>query len=893
MPITYLSSGRDVRTNHILNPDFEIDAAYWRPLNANSTIEVVTGHQHNGAKSLKITGNGADFSDRYGATYDGPGILVSDVLGDVPGSVWVVASTSRDAANTGTTIGYLGAFKEDGAGNILNSGAMWLGTQGTDVRRAAFTPASYITGGFAPTDYVRPQISFENTASGTNVFYIDAVQVTADYWAGYGSPGWPDFISGNRTDGDDGLAYAWTGTPHASTSTGTALRWVDMPAVGEIGETYTITGAGFIPSEPVRVMVMPEIADNTYWDTTAEPDGTFEYSFTMPVHTGGITTVRVSGSAAFMGQPYADQEVIIPVPPPISAPPTTGTQKVNYFLDPRLEITDAETIIAKNYFHNPSPTSVLTGFSAAGTASIALDPTSAIKGAGGIKVTSSNAGSGIEIRPQEEQVKSDTSPTFTVYVRAREAMTITGSVYADYTMWPPENDCPGWGDFGWGEPYTFVKGWSHTFTAGEVKRFRVMPSIKSTGSGGTYPGIGDIGWALQIFGDGEFDIDGVWFGGGVDDGVDPDDFPGGEWEIPNAPLFFSGATANTDDYTYEWEGLPDASVSIQKARRPKYIRSSGWSFDRSMELVYLIDQPGGETAVAMVSDWDESSSSNVYFTTDGPADGVGEDLKNLGLVEGKHYAISFDLKSVMENYVEGYIGGVWDQLWFEADDAYLGIPMDHPLERRLTVPFTVGSGAAAVSVYCGRNWYTGYHLVDKVSIVEIDFNTAYSGNEVEELDILAAGAVPGGTYTAIADSAPAAVDGYYRAEALTVSGWTTLTEMLYDPDYKSDSVELTFTIPADASGARLSWSANWGPSIYLYSVPIPYFDGDTPDGGGFYYSWSGTPGESASIRSTTPPGPPPEIDARVWVGGTEQNVAEIRVVTGGVLQALDSIGITT
>jgi hypothetical protein len=895
--IHYLSSGRDVRTNHILNPDFEIDASNWRPLNSHSTIEVVDGHQFHGGKALKITGDGLDSGDRYGATYDGPvgSLAVADIRAPLTtGNVSLVASMSTDTA---ATTGYLGSFRYAEAAELtISGGSKYLGTVTSTPKRFSMDIGSYVSGGLDNTHYVRPQISFDNNGAG--VYYIDAVMLTADYFEDYSGTGWPSFISGNRTNGEDGLDYAWTGTAHASTSTGTATRWVDIPDTGVIGGTFTVTGDDFIPNEFVRVWVLPEVATSTYWDTTANADGTFEYSFTMPEHTGGATRVRVAG-AVFGNHPGAEQVVTIPTPPPLSPPPTTSTQKINYFLDPRLERTDGMTTLAKNYFFNGSPIDSLSGFTAAGTATIALDPTSAIKGVGGIKVTSPDAVSGIEIRPQDPGTFADDEPAFTVYVRAREAMTVTASVSADYTQWTLTDNF-GWGDFGWGEPYTYVEGWSHTFAADEVKRFRVMPKIKSTTSGGTYPGGNpgpDIGWVLQLFGDGEFDIDGVWFGAGVDDGVDPEGFPGGVYNIPDAPLFFSGDTPDDDTYTYEWEGTPRASISLKKAARTKFLRSYNAGIDT--EQNYILELPGGEKVAAMQSAWDEEGSDTSYFTADGRADGVGEDLRFLGLTEGTSYALSFDLTSAIENYNEGYVVGLWDQAWVTShDDAYIGIPMSHPTERRITIPFTVGAGSAEVSMSCYRNWYTGYHIIDNVSLVEIDFHMPqYWDAEYGvpgTLDILAAGAVAGGTYTALAD-APLADGDYYRAEyqAEAEGAWTTLTEVLYDADNKSEMREWTFTIPEGAVGARLAWSvADGSPYLNLYSTPVPYFDGDTEDADGFWYWWTGTPGESASIRSTEPPsgGPGVPIGAQVFVDGVGITAAEFRIAFGMQVVAISEMG---
>lgn len=883
MAIHYLSSGRDVRTNHILNPDFEIGAGYWRPINSNSTIEVVEGHQFHGGKALKITGDGMNAGDRYGATYDGPlgSLFVADIRAPLTtGSVCLVASLSTD---TPSTIGYLASFRyPDATETVISGGSKYVGAVDGTPKRFGMDIGSYLSGGLNNTHYIRPQVNFEH--DGPGVYYIDGIMVTADYKEG--NPGWPDFISGNRTNGVDGLNYAWTGTPHASTSTGTAVRWVDLPETSEIGATYTVTGAGFIPSEPVRVMVIPPIAKSTYWDTTANADGTFEYSFTMPTHTGGATKVRVSGKSAWDAHPYAEQVVTVPVPPPLDPPPTTATQKINYFLDPRLQVTEGQTVLAKNYFLNPSPTDTLNQYSAAGSASIALDPDASIKGEGGVTVTSPDVNSGVTFSYTHDR-NGNKDVNFTVYVRAHDAMTITGSDSADYTLQEDQYTTVGWGDFGWGETYSYVPGFSYTFAAGEVKRFRIYTRVTLPWQGGSYPGVGDIHYQWHLKGTGTFDVDAAMVGGGVDDGVDPDGFPGGVNSIPNAPLFFSGDTPDDATYTYEWEGAPDASVSLKKAAQTKYLRAYN-APSPALEPSYILELPGGERVAAVQGAWGESATNNTYFTADGAADGVGEDLRYLGLTEGKHYALSFDLTSAMENYIEGSIGGAYDQLWVESLDASLGIPMNHPLERRVTIPFTVGAESADVYGSLYRNWETGYHLISNVALVEIDLRMPQFEDSnrgvAETLDILALGAVPGGTYIATADEPLEEPADYYRAEyqAVAEGPWTTITELRADAANPYGMREWTFTIPEGAVGARLGWfSTNSWPYLNLYSAPVPFFDGDTPDGDGYWYWWDGTPGESASIRSTTPPPEPPgAIVARVLMGGEVVPVSDMRVKIG-------------
>jgi hypothetical protein len=476
-------------------------------------------------------------------------------------------------------------------------------------------------------------------------------------------------------------------------------------------------------------------------------------------------------------------------------------------------------------------------------------------------------------------------------------MTITANVDADYELWELNQpySANGWGDLGWGEPYSYVAGLSYTFAAGEVKRFRVMSQVKRVSSGGTWEfGTGPVGWKFHFHGTGTFDVDAVHQGSGVDDGVSSEGFPGGVYTIANAPLWFCGDTPDDDTYTYSWVDTPRASVSRKFGRQVKYLRDPSGATEEGSEPIYSMTLPDGEPAAIHQSAWDHSSGTSTFFT-DGTR--LGKDLKAYGLEVGKAYVISYDFISMMENYLEGYIGGLWDQVYAEAGESYVGYPFHHPQRTRVDLPLLVTEEdpvEASNTVY--RNWDTGYHAITSASIFEVEFvMPPWQGAEwgtpefgtPGTLDLLAQGVEPGKTYLANVYTM-LGEDEYYRFEYQVSGGpWITLIESLYDAEYKSETYVWEFTVPEDVTAVRFSLSKNGYTMLNVFSKPPEFFYGDTPDGEGFTYSWAGEPGESASIRSE---GSPSNFEARVVINGVAVEVTDIRIVSGGILKAVTEIG---
>lgn len=571
----------------------------------------------------------------------------------------------------------------------------------------------------------------------------------------------------------------------------------------------------------------------------------------------------------------------------------------NLWPDPKCKVSDAPTVLSVNPFPNPSPVDSLAGFAAAGTATVVLDPTSAIRGAGGVKVTSPAAGSGVRVELTGVPEGLRDRMNFTVYVRARTAMTVTAAITADYTV--DAITTIGWGDLGYGEAYSYVEGASYTFAAGEVKRFRVALFMKRVQNGGTYPDYTadpasdpDPGLKFAFTGAGTFDVDAVWYGGNVDDGVSSDYQAGGVYSIANAPLYFDGDTPDTPYVTYEWDGAPRASASRMLGQGLKYFVSNYQALTAEHDNAFTGALPGGERAGMLQAGWEQNgaSSANVIHPV------AGEDLRGFGLEDGKHYVLAMDIVSLYENYTEGNVSGHWDNVYYLVGaKGYFGYPLLNPQRRRVQLGLTAGPDPIEAYFQVYRNWETGSTAFTNVMLAEVDVNAFLPGavygtpeyGTTTTHDLLAAGATPGNAYFVLLDRKLNTAGDYFRVEYQAGGGWVTLAEKLYDVDEVSDSTEFQFTIPADATAVRLAVARDTTVSAHLFGVPPAYFDGDTPDDGTYAYAWTGTAGDSPSIR-TLAAGGGSSITAQMFIGGAAVAVSEIRVFAGGVAVPVTEIG---
>jgi hypothetical protein len=554
----------------------------------------------------------------------------------------------------------------------------------------------------------------------------------------------------------------------------------------------------------------------------------------------------------------------------------------NLWPDPKFVSSDETTVLAYNHFENPSPIASLTGWNAAGTATVTLDSGAAIKGAGGVEVVSPDGTSGLTITsiPETHYGGTLSKFNFAVYVRAHAAMTLTASVASDMEISSSMTKI-GWGDFGWGEEYTYVEGASHTFEAGEVKRLRLSARTTSSSAG-------TRNWRIHLLGTGTFDADAAWRGDFVLDGVDPATYPGGYWDIADATLYFDGSTADTAEFTYSWEGTANASRSIKTGHLPKFMDSRAVA--NGHENVRTAILAGGETGFAMQAAWEFNNSNTANFLGD------NVDLKTLGLVEGNSYVLSIDVVSTSENYVEGYIGDLYSGMYLTGNgSAETGSNMPAVMRRRLHLPIIPDAGTSEHYLVCYRGWVTGESYFTDASLFEVEFiapTWSPNGNAANlPLDLLAHGLEPGKDYIALFDTHLNSGQ-YYRVEYQTGGGgsWTAIFEDVHDAGYQGDYYRHEFTVPGTATAVRLVANTA-ADQLYFdaefFSVPPEPFSGDTPDGGGYTYSWAGTPYESASIRSDAAAGP----TAKVFVGGTAINITEMRAVVGGSLIPITEAGV--
>lgn len=543
----------------------------------------------------------------------------------------------------------------------------------------------------------------------------------------------------------------------------------------------------------------------------------------------------------------------------------------NYWPDPKGVSSDQTTILAHNYFYNPSPVGSYDGYLATGTATLSQPAGRSIKGAGGIRVTSPDASSGVALTLFEYDNRRDN--TVAVYVRASSAMTITASVtVTGYTI-STFNTKIGWGEYGWGEPYSYTESASYTFAAGEVKRVRIGSYLSTNPTGAAQH-------RYHLKGAGTFDIDGVMHVGYQTDGVHPSNYPGGVYDIANVQPYFDGDKTDTAHLTYSWDGTANASRSTQRGNRARYLQgrelaAAGYNNCRTSAL------PSGETGVAMQAPWEWHTGSSAYPL------GYGVDLRSLGLTTGKHYVLSMDAVSLYENYIEGQPGHLYDSI-YAGNNA--GSTYPHPMRKRLHQPLTVGSTAITehyLTVY--RGWMTGESFFTDFSLFEVAFRApTWSPNGVAAalpLDLLAHGLVAGSSYRVqFSNTYLDTADKFYRIEYQTAAGgstWSTLYENVYDAAVQGSYFVGDITVPSAATALRLTANTTSQLSFDfdVFSIPPDSFSGDTPDGGGYTYSWSGTPYQSASVRSEAAAGP----TAQVFVSGSSTGIAvsEMRVVVSG------------
>jgi hypothetical protein len=561
------------------------------------------------------------------------------------------------------------------------------------------------------------------------------------------------------------------------------------------------------------------------------------------------------------------------------------TDVTNLYPNPDLRTTVGTGMVMGNYFPNPSPKVDLTGWTAVSGGSVTRTTAAALFPGDttyGCRVTS---GLNLTLLPSP-----GVGPTVTAKVKASAAMDITVDVSAEYKVYV---ESVGWGDFGWGKTKTFVPGATKTFTSGEECLFRIYfrPWNGTPGTPPNYPMDGTDWHPVVTLTSSStsdtFDVDGVVQWVGVNDG----DSTG---YIPDAPLYFSGDTPADGTFTYSWYGTPNASPSVQTAAIPKYTDSTYlYSFDPIAVI------PHGNFAVTVGGEHRVAWRSAIGFGQ--------QDLKFTGVTytAGKNYVVSYDVIEDYQFYHSGYEEPVFEGAWYPTIyDNHLGynqrvnqhyVSGKWPYRKRTFVPFAMTTGMTPwASLASSQDWLTGDVHVTNVAVNEIaniyhntDLNLTSTGIQ----DLMALGLTAGGEYTLAFETFDTPTPTCYVEYTTDGSTWTTLATVGgmagLTGDEKIDSYNAQFTIPSSATGTRLRMSAGgWLYQFDLFDSPPPYFNGSTPAGGGYTYSWAGTPYDSPSIRSVaTTSGP----EAKVFIGGTAVAATEIRIQTGGSLNTVTDL----
>jgi hypothetical protein len=568
------------------------------------------------------------------------------------------------------------------------------------------------------------------------------------------------------------------------------------------------------------------------------------------------------------------------------------TAVINFWPDPDLRTTNRTGFVAANLFPNPTPTVDLTHWSAVPGGSITRTADAALfpETSYGCRVVDGVSLAGATT------ADNGLDNTFTGRVRASEAMTITISLAMLDPTQTPETRTVGWGDFGWGETLVYEDGASKTFAADETATFRIY-------GGEANPGVPSVDHniVVTLSGTGTFDVDGIVQWIGVDDGAG-DLFDA----IPDAPLFFDGDTPDDANFTYSWFGTAHDSASLQTASIPKHAWCT-YAYEYSAELdpgphaegAFAVTK-GGEHRVALRSEIMFGRPDLIF--SDGTVPENPEYDAGFPLPPG-NYVFSFDYVTDYPVYFYGYPEPEWAcNAYFyieDADPAGVGYPWNRlayapingypPYRQRMALPFTA-TETSIIQPYLttGQDWVTGDVYITNVAVFEIpeilhrfwDLPSDTGGL----WDLTAMGVEAGKSYHSNMEMSDA--NGHPVFEYKVGEGdWITLVESTLAPTVEPIMLlgeYFDFTVPADATEVRLRMT---DPAINvatfdLFSSPPEFFSGDTADGWGYSYSWSGTPYDSTSVRTDAPaPGP----TAQVWVGGTAQNVGEMRVVVAGTL----------
>lgn len=256
---------------------------------------------------------------------------------------------------------------------------------------------------------------------------------------------------------------------------------------------------------------------------------------------------------------------------------------------------------------------------------------------------------------------------------------------------------------------------------------------------------------------------------------------------------------------------------------------------------------------------------------------MAESGNAIGLVDGKQYIIRARLQSAFVS------ADPW--AYIHTSDGQSDDPLTGPSPWDV---IGIGTGTfAGPSEIISYGWDDGSSVdVDHISIVEGATYLTPWANPIAPgttVDGYLIGLRPGREYR---------VGGYtygtFKVRTGTSAG--SLSDLFVwnnvNPDeWTGGAIAHTFAIPAGHDVIQLEAT---GADVSKVSIHdhIPYFDGDTPADGTYAYSWAGTPGDSASLRTPATS----SLNAQVFVGGTAKAVTEIRVSDGGSLINVTELG---
>lgn len=849
-------------TNLVATPTFESDSVGGWTTTAG-TLSVSTDKSAFGTRCLKLTSSASGSH-----VVMAPAIAVS--ADDLFKSTSIAVRLASSAASASVSIG----------ARYYNSSDVQIGqvvsSKSVNPTLARHTHGMTFSG--VATVSLRPVISWTASAAGQSI-YIDTVTYlrhSTDNYAQYpwGSvPAMPDVI-GSLADWGN-VSFDWVGTPEASLSTATcsAVATIDTTAVR--GEVVTISGTSFPPSTDVALRVSNSALgsgrisiNGAIATVTTDGAGAFSYDWTVDGDQGQRWIAAQTDLAATGFGDVSDMVTIQPGP--------AGPPDINYAINPRMSVANGTGRFVFNRCPNPSPTVDLTGWEAVGAATVTRSTAAKIVGIShGARVVSATSGDGIAL-PWADGNWLHFGET--VYVRAVTDCTLTIGMEGVNTP-NLRVEASGWGDTGWGDE-TYVDGATKALTAGQIIRAR----LSAYGGSGT---IDPYKIRMKLTGSGTYDVDGVWQGMGVEDGES-----GGPGSVP----YFDGDTLDDDDFTYEWTGTPNASTSARRGTLAMGIDSAedfipdplSYVGDQAYNHGHLTTLDTGETALALRS---QQWFSNAIPRLTNAAG--GSTLNDLGLEDEKSYFFSVDVVMDYSTLYGGYAidGSNGNSLYLyaggSADSPYI---TPYPGRTRLHIPFVVPTSPASNDDYVGfgiseLGWLLGEVKFTNLSITE----TKIYSMETEPTDLSDSGIETGSTVLVSCAIGGTDVETTIAFQALVDGVWATVNSMVIPAEVWEGSQQFTATVPLSATGMRLvtTGSTDAIDSYVVSDAPPPFFDGDTADGDGYTYSWAGTAGVSASIRTEAAV----EDEIRVFDDGVLKEITEMRAFRNGALLTITEAGL--